>query len=46
MKLQRENNSLLEKISHIMRTSGGVDNRNDYDKKRSVLIVAEFSVLT
>ncbi|KAM3608372.1 uncharacterized protein V6R79_024027 [Siganus canaliculatus] len=32
-KIQRENNMLLEKISHIMRTTGGVDNRNYYERK-------------
>uniref|UniRef100_A0A3B4U4R8 CFAP97 domain containing 2 n=1 Tax=Seriola dumerili TaxID=41447 RepID=A0A3B4U4R8_SERDU len=33
LKIQRENNMLMEKISHIMRTTGGVDNRNYYDRK-------------
>nr|XP_046259482.1 sperm axonemal maintenance protein CFAP97D1 [Scatophagus argus] len=33
MKIQRENNMLLEKISRIMRTTGEVDNRNYYDRK-------------
>ncbi|KAL7385195.1 hypothetical protein ABVT39_017349 [Epinephelus coioides] len=33
MKIQRENNMLMEKISHIMRTTGGVDNKNFYDRK-------------
>ncbi|XP_071335781.1 sperm axonemal maintenance protein CFAP97D1 isoform X2 [Trachinotus anak] len=33
LKIQRENNILMEKISHIMRTTGGVDNRNYYDRK-------------
>uniref|UniRef100_A0A8C7CAT3 CFAP97 domain containing 2 n=1 Tax=Oncorhynchus kisutch TaxID=8019 RepID=A0A8C7CAT3_ONCKI len=33
-KIQRENNMLLEKISHIMRTTGRIDNRNDYENKR------------
>ncbi|XP_028249131.1 uncharacterized protein CFAP97D1 [Parambassis ranga] len=33
MKTQRENNMLKEKILHIMRTTGGVDNRNDYVRK-------------
>ncbi|XP_070771087.1 sperm axonemal maintenance protein CFAP97D1 [Enoplosus armatus] len=33
MKIQRENNMLMEKISHIMRTTGGVDNWNYYDRK-------------
>ncbi|KAM7407089.1 hypothetical protein PAMA_003017 [Pampus argenteus] len=33
MKIQRENSMLTDKISHIMRTTGGVDNRNDYDRK-------------
>ncbi|KAG8000546.1 hypothetical protein GBF38_016942 [Nibea albiflora] len=32
-KTQKENNMLMEKISHIMRTTGGVDNRNDYERK-------------
>ncbi|XP_045911011.1 sperm axonemal maintenance protein CFAP97D1 [Micropterus dolomieu] len=32
-KIQRENNMLMEKISHIMRTTGGVDNRNYYDRR-------------
>lgn len=46
MKIQRENNMLTEKMSRIMRTTGGVDNSNYYDKKRSVSIVAEFSMST
>ncbi|KAF3694632.1 putative protein C17orf105 -like protein [Channa argus] len=33
MKIKRENNMLMEKISHIMRTTGGVDNKNSYDVK-------------
>ncbi|XP_040913997.1 uncharacterized protein cfap97d2 isoform X2 [Toxotes jaculatrix] len=33
MKIQRENNMLMEKISHIMRTTGGVDNKNYCDRK-------------
>uniref|UniRef100_A0A668AC60 CFAP97 domain containing 2 n=1 Tax=Myripristis murdjan TaxID=586833 RepID=A0A668AC60_9TELE len=33
MKIQKENNMLLEKISHIMRTTGRIDNRNDYERK-------------
>ncbi|XP_044222430.1 sperm axonemal maintenance protein CFAP97D1 [Thunnus albacares] len=33
MKIQRENNMLMDKISHIMRTTGGVDNRNYYERK-------------
>ncbi|CAK6959119.1 sperm axonemal maintenance protein CFAP97D1 [Scomber scombrus] len=33
MKIQRENSMLMDKISHIMRTTGAVDNRNYYDKK-------------
>ncbi|XP_035030189.2 sperm axonemal maintenance protein CFAP97D1 isoform X1 [Hippoglossus stenolepis] len=33
LRIQQENNMLMEKISHIMRTTGGVDNRNNYDKK-------------
>ncbi len=35
-KVERENNKITEKISHIMRTRGGVDNRNNYEKKRLV----------
>uniref|UniRef100_A0A3Q3GCE0 Uncharacterized protein n=1 Tax=Labrus bergylta TaxID=56723 RepID=A0A3Q3GCE0_9LABR len=33
MKVQRENDILLEKIFHIMKTSGGVDDRNYYKRK-------------
>ncbi|XP_060910611.1 uncharacterized protein cfap97d2 [Labrus mixtus] len=33
LKVQRENNILLEKIFHIMKTSGGVDDRNYYKRK-------------
>ncbi|XP_047457301.1 uncharacterized protein cfap97d2 [Mugil cephalus] len=33
MKIQRENHMLSEKISHIMRTTGGVESRNYYDRK-------------
>ncbi|XP_026232805.1 uncharacterized protein CFAP97D1 [Anabas testudineus] len=33
MKIERENKMLMEKISHIMRTTGGVDNRNNYEQK-------------
>ncbi|XP_075937913.1 uncharacterized protein CFAP97D2 [Anarhichas minor] len=44
MTIQRNNNMLVEKISHIMRTSGGVDNRNYYDSKRSVEVVVELSM--
>ncbi|KAA8587915.1 hypothetical protein FQN60_001109 [Etheostoma spectabile] len=33
MKIQRENNMLLEKISHIKRTTGGIDSKNYYDRK-------------
>uniref|UniRef100_A0A8C3A5J9 CFAP97 domain containing 2 n=1 Tax=Cyclopterus lumpus TaxID=8103 RepID=A0A8C3A5J9_CYCLU len=36
MKMRRENNMLAEKIAHITRIGGGVDNRNYYDGKRSV----------
>uniref|UniRef100_A0A8C4EGQ8 CFAP97 domain containing 2 n=1 Tax=Dicentrarchus labrax TaxID=13489 RepID=A0A8C4EGQ8_DICLA len=32
-KIERENNMLMEKISRIMRTTGGVDNRKYYDRK-------------
>ena len=35
-KIQRENHMLLEKISHIMRTTGRIDNKNDYHHKRLV----------
>merc|ERR1712136_635304 len=31
--IERDNRILLEKMSHIMRTQGRVDNRNDYDYK-------------
>lgn len=31
--IERDNRILLEKMSHIMRTRGRVDNRNDYDYK-------------
>ncbi|KAL7865958.1 hypothetical protein SRHO_G00112050 [Serrasalmus rhombeus] len=31
--IQRENHMLLDKISHIMRTTGRIDCRNDYVKK-------------
>ena len=34
--IERDNRILLEKMSHIMRTQGRVDNRNDYDYKRYV----------
>nr|XP_020465062.1 uncharacterized protein C17orf105 homolog [Monopterus albus]XP_020465063.1 uncharacterized protein C17orf105 homolog [Monopterus albus]XP_020465064.1 uncharacterized protein C17orf105 homolog [Monopterus albus] len=33
MKIERENDMLMKKISHIMMTTGGVDNRNYYDRK-------------
>ncbi|XP_058643249.1 uncharacterized protein CFAP97D2 isoform X2 [Onychostoma macrolepis] len=32
-RIKRENHMLLDKMSHIMQTSGGVDCRNDYVKK-------------
>ncbi|XP_010904000.1 uncharacterized protein si:dkey-83m22.7 isoform X1 [Esox lucius] len=32
-KIQRENNMLLEKISHIRRTTGRINNKNDYENK-------------
>lgn len=38
MKIERENKMLMEKISHIMRTTGGVDNKNNYDRKRLVKV--------
>merc|ERR1712228_378690 len=31
--IERDNRILLEKMSHIMRTRGRVDNRNDYEYK-------------
>lgn len=33
-RIERENQMLLDKMSHIMQTNGGVDCRNDYVKKR------------
>ncbi|TDH06666.1 hypothetical protein EPR50_G00115770 [Perca flavescens] len=33
MKIQRENNMLMEKIAHIMRTTGEIDNKNYYERK-------------
>ncbi|CAB1448010.1 unnamed protein product [Pleuronectes platessa] len=33
LRIQQENTMLMERISHIMRTTGGVDNRNHYDTK-------------
>nr|XP_046216949.1 uncharacterized protein LOC124042858 isoform X2 [Oncorhynchus gorbuscha] len=39
-KIQRENNMLLEKISHIMSTTGRIDNRNDYENKSASLTTA------
>ncbi|KAG5283170.1 hypothetical protein AALO_G00039100 [Alosa alosa] len=32
--IERDNHMLMEKISHIMRTTGGIDNKNDYISKR------------
>ncbi len=32
--IERDNRILLEKMSHIMRTTGSVNNRNDYEPKR------------
>ncbi|XP_031442675.1 uncharacterized protein cfap97d2 [Clupea harengus] len=32
--IERDNHLLLEKISHIMRTTGRVDNKNDYISRR------------
>lgn len=43
MKIERENKMLMEKISHIMRTTGGVDNRNNYEQKRSVRVWSLYS---
>lgn len=34
MKIERENKMLMEKITHIMRTTGGIDNKNCYESKR------------
>jgi hypothetical protein len=34
--VERDNRVLLEKMTHIMRTSGRVDNHNDYEHKRCV----------
>lgn len=34
MDIQRENNLLNEKISHIKKTTGGVDSWNIFEKKR------------
>lgn len=34
--MERDNRALLEKMTHIMRTSGRVDNHNDYKHKRWV----------
>ncbi|XP_035459612.2 sperm axonemal maintenance protein CFAP97D1 [Scophthalmus maximus] len=33
LQIQRENDMLRDKLSHIMRTTGGLDNWNYYDKK-------------
>lgn len=38
IKIQRENELNLEKINHIMRTTGEVDNRRYYDRKRLVQV--------
>ncbi|KAJ0005460.1 hypothetical protein NQD34_015354 [Periophthalmus magnuspinnatus] len=38
IKIQQENNLLLGKITHIMQTTGAVDNLNYYEKKRSAEI--------
>ena len=35
--VERDNRVLLEKMTHIMRTSGRVDNHNDYEHKRWVI---------
>jgi E3 ubiquitin-protein ligase TRIP12 len=32
--IERDNRILLEKMSQIMRTTGGVDNRNEYERRR------------
>ena len=34
--IERDNRILLEKMSFIMRTSGRIDNKNDYEYKRCV----------
>ena len=33
--IERDNRILLEKMSYVMRTQGRVDNKNDYEYKRS-----------
>ena len=33
--VERDNRILLEKMAHIMRTKGRVDNRNNYQQRRS-----------
>lgn len=33
--VERDNRALLKKMTHIMKTSGRVDNHNDYQHKRS-----------
>jgi hypothetical protein len=32
--IERDNRILLEKMSHIMRTTGSIDNHNQYEPKR------------
>jgi E3 ubiquitin-protein ligase TRIP12 len=32
--IERDNRILLEKMSHIMQTTGRIDNRNEYESKR------------
>lgn len=32
--IEKDNRILLEKMSHIMRTRGRIDNRNDYEYRR------------
>ena len=36
--VERDNRILLEKMAHIMRTRGRVDNRNNYQQRRSVAL--------
>ena len=37
-KVRRDNQILLDKMSHIMRTRGSVDNRNNYQQRRCVCV--------
>jgi len=42
--VERDNRILLEKMAHIMRTRGRVDNRNNYKQRRWVCKVSVFLV--